>query len=81
MKIPYDALPPETLSGLAESFILREGTDYGDEELPMAEKLENLLAQIKQQEVVIVYSELHETVNLMTIQEYRRMQQEGDAGG
>ena len=29
MKIPADALEPETLQQIIEAFVLREGTDYG----------------------------------------------------
>ena len=32
MLIPWQDLSPETLENLIESFVLREGTDYGEHE-------------------------------------------------
>lgn len=34
MIIPWQELEEETLNNIVESFILREGTDYGQCELP-----------------------------------------------
>ena len=42
MIIPWQELNEETLRNIAESFILREGTDYGAEELSLAQKTDNL---------------------------------------
>ncbi len=64
MIIPWQSLKEETLINLIESFILREGTDYGAEELSLSEKRENLLQQIKQGKAVIFWSELHETFDI-----------------
>ncbi|MGL5266903.1 MAG: YheU family protein, partial [Plesiomonas shigelloides] len=33
MIIPWQQLEPETLNNLLESFVLREGTDYGQQEM------------------------------------------------
>ena len=35
MIIPWQELEPETLRSIAESVVLREGTDYGFEELSL----------------------------------------------
>ena len=55
---------------IAQSFILREGTDYGVRELTLAEKEARLLKQIKSGEVVIVWSELHQTLDLKLKREF-----------
>ena len=65
MLIPYQNLDPETLKNLIESFILREGTDYGEQELSLAQKTENILAQLKEGSVVIQYSQLSESITLI----------------
>jgi len=51
---------------------LREGTDYGVEELSLAQKTENLLDQIRQQKAVIVWSELHETIDIKNKTDFLR---------
>jgi len=58
-------LENDTLIALVESFILREGTDYGDDEVSLDEKTEQIIKQIHSGKIVIVYSELHETCDLL----------------
>ena len=65
MLISYKDLQPDTLNNLIESFILREGTDYGEMEFSLSEKTENVLQQLKEGSVVIQYSQLSESVTLI----------------
>ena len=65
MIIPWQDVSPETLDNLIEAFVLREGTDYGEQERSLAEKVEDVRRQLKNGEAVLVWSELHETVNIM----------------
>lgn len=64
MIIPWQELEESTLMNVLDSFILREGTDYGVRELSLDEKRERLLAQLKADKVVIVWSELHESLDI-----------------
>ncbi|MCQ9122006.1 hypothetical protein BKG95_05600 [Rodentibacter pneumotropicus] len=64
MIIPWQELEPATLDNIVESVILREGTDYGAEEIPLARKKEQLLEKIRNGSVVIVWSELHESIDI-----------------
>lgn len=64
MIIPWQELEESTLYNVLDSFILREGTDYGLRELSLEEKRERLLAQLKADKVVIVWSELHESLDI-----------------
>lgn len=64
MIIPWQELEESTLYNVLDSFILREGTDYGVRELSLEEKRERLLAQLKAGKVVIVWSELHESLDI-----------------
>ncbi len=64
MIVPIDQLSPETLLNIAKEFVLREGTDYGDEEVRFSDKVEQVLVQLKSGEAVLVYSELHESVDI-----------------
>ena len=65
MIIPYQQLDKNTLNTLIEHFVLREGTDYGDVAISMAEKVAQVIAQLSSGEVVIVYSELYDSVNIV----------------
>ncbi|MCI7718579.1 YheU family protein [[Pasteurella] aerogenes] len=64
MLIPWQDLPEETLRNIVESVILREGTDYGVQELTLEQKTQNLLAKIRQGSAVIIWSELHESIDI-----------------
>lgn len=65
MQIPWQQVDSETLTTLIEMFVLREGTDYGDEEKSLEEKVEDVRRQLAAGEAVLVWSELHETVNIL----------------
>lgn len=64
MIIPWQSLEEETLINIIESFVLREGTDYGVLEKTLSEKVEDIKIQLKQGFIIIVWSELHETLDL-----------------
>ncbi|WGE56495.1 YheU family protein [Actinobacillus equuli] len=64
MIIPWQELEPATLNNVLDSFILREGTDYGERELSLEEKRERLLTKLKADKVVIVWSELHQSLDI-----------------
>ncbi len=64
MIIPWQELDPETLDNLIEHFVLREGTDYGERELSLAQKVARVRQQLDNGEAVIMFSELHETVDI-----------------
>ncbi|OOF67904.1 YheU family protein [Rodentibacter caecimuris] len=64
MIIPWQELSPETLDNVLESVILREGTDYGFAELSLNQKKQNLLTKIRNGDAVIVWSELHESIDI-----------------
>jgi uncharacterized protein YheU (UPF0270 family) len=64
MIIPWQDIDPDTLTNLIEHFVLREGTDYGERELPLAAKVDRVRQQLESGEAVIIFSELHETVDI-----------------
>ena len=70
MIIPWQQVPAETLDNLLQEYASRDGTDYGWVETSLASKVQQLKTQLLQGTVVIVYSELHETVNLMLADEF-----------
>lgn len=71
MMIPWQDLAPETLDSLIESFVLREGTDYGEYERSLEQKVADVKRQLQSGEVLLVWSELHETVNIMPRNQFR----------
>lgn len=70
MIIPWQQLDDTTLNNLIEYYVLREGTDYGDQEVSLTDKVADVRRQLLSGDIVLVYSELHETVNLMSKQQF-----------
>ncbi|GAA6153390.1 YheU family protein [Pseudoteredinibacter isoporae] len=73
MIIPYQQLATETLNAVLESFALREGTDYGEQEISLERKLEQLRRQLKSGELFLCFDEPSESINLLTPQQARDM--------
>lgn len=69
MIVPWQEIAPETLDNLIKEFILREGTDYGSQEVSLEHKIEQVRQQIKSGDAVILFSELHQQIDIKLKQE------------
>jgi len=63
-------LTQESLLGIIDNFILREGTDYGMHEATHVQKRESLMTKISEGEVLIVFDTESESVTLLVQEEY-----------
>lgn len=70
MIIPIEHINPETLTSLIETFITREGTDYGVTEISLEQKTLQVKQQLESGKNIIVYDAASESVNIMTKQQY-----------
>lgn len=66
MLIPHDRLSPDTLCSLIEDFVTRNGTDYGDIEIALKTKIEQVIRQLKSGKVVIAYNQDEACCNIIT---------------
>jgi uncharacterized protein YheU (UPF0270 family) len=66
-----NALSPEALRALVEEFVTRDGTDYGDVERSVEEKIAQVTAQLVSGEASIVFDPETETVNIVVTRELR----------
>jgi uncharacterized protein YheU (UPF0270 family) len=53
------------LRAVVESFVLREGTDYGERELSLDEKVARMIAQLKRGEASIVFDPESDSVTIL----------------
>lgn len=65
MIIPWQQIETETLNAIIESFVLREGTDYGEHACSLNEKVTHVQRQLMCGEALLVWSELHLTINIV----------------
>ncbi|MBC3765946.1 YheU family protein [Neptunicella marina] len=70
MIIPMEQIEADTLDNLIQAFVLREGTDYGETEYSMQEKVAQVKQQLINKQAVIVYSELHESVDIVPADQF-----------
>lgn len=76
MIIPLEQLSSEVLLAIIEDFILREGTEYGANEISKEDKINQVHQQLKQGSAVLVYSELHESVNILPSDQFKEGMEE-----
>ncbi len=65
MIIDHQLLSPASLEGLIESFVSREGTDYGEVEVSLADKTAEVKRQLDNGEALILYDEKTESATVM----------------
>ena len=65
MIIPWQELDPETLNGVIEAFVLREGTDYGDQHFSLEQKVSHVLRQLERNEAKIMFDPNSETIDIV----------------
>lgn len=63
--VPYGELSKEALRGVIEEFVTRDGTDYGEIEVPLQTKVSQILGQLKSGKVVIVFDQETGTCNIL----------------
>jgi len=64
--VPYAELAPDLLHAVVESYVLREGTDYGEREFSLAEKVAHVISLLERGEAQIVFDPESETVSIVS---------------
>ena len=65
--IPHTELSADALRGVIESFVLREGTDYGSHEYSLDQKVAHVLRQLQRGEAQIVFDPDSESVDVIPV--------------
>ena len=63
--VPYTEISADALRGVVESFVLREGTDYGVSEYSLDEKVAHVMRQLQRGEARILFYPLTETIDIV----------------
>ena len=67
MKIPYTELSQEALLGVMDAFILREGTDYGHEEITIDQKRSRVLSMLQSGEAEILFYQESDHIDIVLV--------------
>ncbi len=65
IEVPPEQLSREALRGVVESFVLREGTDYGEREYSLDEKVEQVLRQLERGEARIMFDPDAQSIQIL----------------
>lgn len=65
--VPHTELAAELLHAVVESFVLREGTDYGEREFSLEDKVSHVIGQLKRGEAQIVFDPESQTVSIAKV--------------
>lgn len=67
IEVPSSELSAATLQALVETFVLREGTEYGLQDVPLATKVAQVLRQLQRGEARIVFDPATESVDIRVV--------------
>lgn len=65
--VPHTELRPELLRSVVESFVLREGTDYGEREVSLDTKIAHVIRQLERDEAQIVFDPQSESIDIVVV--------------
>jgi uncharacterized protein YheU (UPF0270 family) len=62
--VPHTELGADVLRAVIESFVLREGTDYGEREISLDEKVARVIGQLERGDAQILFDPDTESVDI-----------------
>ncbi len=65
VEVPYKELSDAALAGVVESFVLREGTDYGQRDVDFEEKCRSVKRQLEKGSAAVVYDSATDSINII----------------
>ncbi len=70
--VPYSELSADALQGVIESFVLREGTEYGATEFSLEQKVAQVMRQLERREAQVVFDPDSDSVTIVVADCSRR---------
>ena len=65
IEVPYDRIDPETLRNMIQEFVTRDGADWGDAGCTLEDKVEQVLRQLRDKKVKVVFDLTSQTANIV----------------
>jgi len=62
--VPYTALAADTLSAVVESYVLREGTEYGERDYSLADKVAHVMRALERGEARIIFEPISQSIDI-----------------
>ncbi len=76
MIVPANMLSDDALRGMIEEFVTRDGTDYGEQEVSLEERVEEVREQILTGKALIMFDSKTETTTIIPAEDLVKIQQQ-----
>ena len=76
MIVPANMLSDDALRGMIEEFVTRDGTDYGEQEVSLKERVEEVRGQILTGKALIMFDSKTETTTIIPSEDLAKIQQQ-----
>ncbi len=63
--VPFAELSPDTLRSVVEAFVLREGTEYGERDFTLDQKVAHVMRQLERGEADVLFDPNTESVDIV----------------
>lgn len=65
IEVPYERIDPETLRNMIQEFVTLDGADWGDAGCTLEDKVEQVLRQLRNKKVKVVFDLRSKTANIV----------------
>jgi uncharacterized protein YheU (UPF0270 family) len=65
IEVPYEQIHPDTLRNLIQEFVTRDGADWADAGCTLEDKVEQVLRQLRDKKVKVVFDLTSQTANIV----------------
>lgn len=79
MIVPWEAVPADNLERLLEEFVTRDGTDYGEREIPVSTRVSQVRDALTRGDAVLWFDSVTETISVLSREAARLAAAEDDS--
>jgi len=66
VNIPWDKLSPETLMAIIKEYVTRDGTDYGEVDVPLEQKIMQVQNEIISGKALVLFDTKDQSCNIFS---------------
>lgn len=66
VEVPHEQIPPDTLQRMIQEFVTRDGSDWDDAGCTLEDKVEQVLRQLRNREIKVVFDLISQTANFVS---------------
>jgi hypothetical protein len=71
IEIPYQSLSTGALAGIVQEFASRDGTDYGEVECSLEDKITQVEAQLKTGHLILLFDPIEQSCHIVNSRDWK----------